>query len=1295
MKNKLEILGKLLDFSSEWLYWINNKGEVEYISKGVKRITGYSSEEFLKDKELFFKIIYEKDKKKVEGKNCLKSKKEHSFNFRIVRKDGKIIHIKHHCSPIINENGEVIGRLGKNIDITDIYHLEKKRKEVKKIFESFFDEFPEPACIIDRNYEIVSANKKILQITKKTREELAGKKCYEVYQNRNSPCKVCIPRQAFRKKIPVIKEKKVVLENGETRFFETWGLPVVEEKNKIPFVIGVLRDKTEKRILEQEKREKEEKLERIIRAIPDTLFYFDKKGYIIDYQGAGRPFSSLSKKRFLNKNVKEILPHPFGQKAYKLGRKAIREQKLQTVEFPLIIGKRERFFEARIIPDKKTNALAIVRDITREKELEKVLQETNIMYEEILKNSPIGIIKADKKGNILFANKRSAEIFGSPSVEHTMKINILKFHRLKEVGLSSRFKEAIEKGKQQQFESLYTSKWGKEVFLRIKIAPLFDKRNKTNGALLLVEDYTLEYILKKNLEVSEKKLKAIFLNIKDGIILANDNAIVEEATPAIEQITGYKRKELIGKELYKISYNLLPGNIRKKIALKKYKTEFERKMIKLKKLLEKNKFVKLEAEIEKKDGSKRYLEEYYYPIEIENRTLIVSIKRDITTEKEAIIQLFKSKEKYKKDFSLFRLIADNSSDFIWAKDKNGRYIFVNKAYAKILFNTEDVLAPLGKRDKTICNKIKRENRKSNKWNTLCDKTEKYDKKVLEEKRAIQYEIEGFLRGKYYAFSVSTAPLFNEKGEVIGIVGSGRDITKEKELEKQKKVIEEEHKRLAMVIEQSTEAVMIADINGNLLYVNPAFEKNTGYSAKEVIGKNPRFLKSGEHSKKFYEKLWNTILSGKTWNGIFKNRRKDGSIFYESAIILPIHNEKGEIEFFAGLKRDITQEKVLREQLSQAQKMEAIGTLTGGIAHDFNNILTVINGYADLLLRKSKDDSPNYKIYKEIRAAGERSTKLIRQLLAFSRKQIYSPEIVNINTLITNLKKMLSRLISEDISIKLNLSPEISLIKADPGQIEQILINLVVNARDAIQESGKTEKRIIISTKDVHIDRDFALLHGGKREGKFVKISVSDNGIGMDRETIKKIFDPFFTTKEKGKGTGLGLSTVYGIIKQNDGFIYVYSEKGKGTVFNIYWPAVEEESKKDTEKDKVEEIKGGNETILLIEDNREVLEFSKMGLSEYGYKIIGMNNPLKVIPFLKKEKPNIDLVISDVVMPGINGKDLIKKIKELYPEAKIIFTSGYTDDEVLNIKIKDKSVNFINKPYTIRELALIVREVLDS
>lgn len=291
--------------------------------------------------------------------------------------------------------------------------------------------------------------------------------------------------------------------------------------------------------------------------------------------------------------------------------------------------------------------------------------------------------------------------------------------------------------------------------------------------------------------------------------------------------------------------------------------------------------------------------------------------------------------------------------------------------------------------------------------------------------------------------------------------------------------------------------------------------------------------------------------------------------------------------------------------------------------------------------------------------------------------------------------MLSRLISEDISIKLNLSPEISLIKADPGQIEQILINLVVNARDAIQESGKTEKRIIISTKDVHIDRDFALLHGGKREGKFVKISVSDNGIGMDRETIKKIFDPFFTTKEKGKGTGLGLSTVYGIIKQNDGFIYVYSEKGKGTVFNIYWPAVEEESKKDTEKDKVEEIKGGNETILLIEDNREVLEFSKMGLSEYGYKIIGMNNPLKVIPFLKKEKPNIDLVISDVVMPGINGKDLIKKIKELYPEAKIIFTSGYTDDEVLNIKIKDKSVNFINKPYTIRELALIVREVLDS
>ena len=1295
MKNKLEILVKLINLSSEWLSWINNKGEEEYVSKAVKEITGYSQKDFLKDKELIYKIIHQEDKKKIENKNCLKNEKKHSFIFRIIRKDRRVIYIQHHCYPIINENGELVGKLVKNVDITDIYQSEKKRKEIKKIFESFFNEFPEPACIIDRNYEIVSVNKKIIQITKKREKELIGNKCYKAYREKKTPCQGCVPKEAFKKKVPIIKERKVLLENGETKYFETWGLPVVEENNKVPFVIGVLRDKTEKRILEQQTREKEEKLERIIKAIPDNLFYFNKNGYIIDFQGSGRPFSSISKESFLNKNVKELLPSPFGLKAYKLGRKAIREGKLQTVKFPLNIGRRERYFEARIIPDKKNNALAIVRDITREKELEITLQETNIMYEEILRNSPIGIIKIDKRGNIVFANERSVEIFGSPSLEHTMEINILKFKKLKEVGISQKFREVVKTGIPANFEGPYISKWGKEIFLRIIISPLFDKNNKINGALLLLEDYTLEYNLTKNLELSEEKLKAIFLNIKDGILLANEKLVIEDLNPAIEKIIGYKKDELIGAHLSEISYKLLPGNIKKNLSFESYKRKFNIKFKNLKELIKERDVFKTEIEIERKDGKRIYLEESNFFISLENKKLIVSIKRDITSEREAMSKLLKNKEKYKKDFSLFRLIADNSSDFIWAKDIKGRYIFVNRAYAKILFNTEDVLAPLGKEDKLICSKIKKESKKSDNWNTLCDKTEKYDEKVFNEKKAIQYEIEGFLRGKYYVFSVSMAPLINEEGKVIGLVGSGRDITKEKELQKQKNAIEEEHKRLAMVIEQSTEAVMIADMNGNLLYVNPAFEKNTGYSAKEVIGKNPRFLKSGEHSDEFYEEFWDTILSGKTWYGTFHNRKKDGSIFYESAIVLPITNEKGEIEFIAGLKRDVTQERVLKEQLTQSQKMEAMGTLTGGIAHDFNNILTVINGYADLLIRKSKEDSPNYRIYKEIRNAGERSVNLIRQLLIFSRKQAYSLEIININTLILNIKKMLSRLISEDISIELNLSSDIFLIKADPGQIEQILINLVVNARDAIRENGKANKKIIISTKNMNIDNDFVSINGGKIEGKFIKISVSDNGIGMDKETIKKIFDPFFTTKERGKGTGLGLSTVYGIIKQNNGFIFVQSEKGKGSTFNIYWPVVEEENKESIEKEEVKEIKGGNETILLVEDSKDVLDFAKMGLSDYGYKVIGMINPIKVIPFLKKEKPDIKLVISDVIMPKMSGKDLINKIKKLYPKIKIIFTSGYTDDETLNIEIKDKKVNFINKPYTIGELALFVRKVLDN
>jgi signal transduction histidine kinase/CheY-like chemotaxis protein len=387
-------------------------------------------------------------------------------------------------------------------------------------------------------------------------------------------------------------------------------------------------------------------------------------------------------------------------------------------------------------------------------------------------------------------------------------------------------------------------------------------------------------------------------------------------------------------------------------------------------------------------------------------------------------------------------------------------------------------------------------------------------------------------------------------------------------------------------------------------------------------------------------------------------------------------------------------KALQNQLLQTQKMQSIGLLAGGIAHDFNNLLTIINGYADILKDEIKDDTGELESYVEgISDAGSKASKLTAQLLAFSRKQIYTPKSVNLNTIITNLENMLTRLISEDINIDIRLDKQIKLIEADTNQIEQILINLILNARDAINDCPESkDKSIAIETKDTLIDND----HARDSEippGRYVVLSVRDNGAGMSEKVLEHIFDPFFTTKGKNVGTGLGMSTVYGIVQQNGGFIKIESSEGEGATVTITWP-VSEKINTHITTDRHKIVPSGKEPLLLVEDNEELKKFATLSIQKLGYQVKSASNGVEALEILDEGYKPL-LVLTDIVMPKMDGYELGKKLKEKYPEMKILFMSGYTDNYIAKNGQIDSDIHFLQKPYTIKKLSNLIREILEE
>jgi two-component system, cell cycle sensor histidine kinase and response regulator CckA len=525
---------------------------------------------------------------------------------------------------------------------------------------------------------------------------------------------------------------------------------------------------------------------------------------------------------------------------------------------------------------------------------------------------------------------------------------------------------------------------------------------------------------------------------------------------------------------------------------------------------------------------------------------------------------------------------------------------------------------------------------------------------------------------------------DSSGAPVRMVGAMLDIT-------ERKRADQELRMLSAAMEQSSALVIITSNLGDIEYVNTRFTVVTGYTLEEVRGKNPRFLKSGDKPAEDYRALWETITSGRDWHGEFQNKRKDGTLYSEQASISPMRNAAGAITNFIAVKEDITANKALQTQLFQAQKMESIGQLAGGVAHDFNNMLQVIGSYAEFAMMKIDSNHALYNYLVQIREATRRSADLTRQLLAFARKQAISPKVLDLNDTVSGMLKIIRRLIGENIELAWMPGADVWLAKIDPSQIDQILANLAVNSRDAISGTGK----ITIETTNAVFDEAYCALHVGYIPGEYIMLAVSDNGSGMTRETIDHLFEPFFTTKGLGKGTGLGTATVFGIVKQNKGFISVYSEPGVGTTFKVYLPRFSAEGVADRAQKVEAAPPRGCETVLIVEDEAAILDLGRLMLEELGYRVLTAGSPGEAIRLATEDRAEIHLVITDVVMPEMNGRELVERIGKSRPGLKYLFMSGYMANIISKYGVLDEGVRFIQKPFSSNDLARKVREALEQ
>ncbi len=882
--------------------------------------------------------------------------------------------------------------------------------------------------------------------------------------------------------------------------------------------------------------------------------------------------------------------------------------------------------------------------------------QNNACLQKLIHNSVDMLAIIDEEGNEKFISDSVENILGYTAQE-ILGSNSFSYVHPDDLDLVRQgFAELLEKpGVPFRGNYRHRTKDGNWVYLEAVGTNYLDDP-EIEGIVLNIRDITVHKQFEDSLKRSRAHLDKLVSNSNDILVIMDENGRELYVSETVEKVTGFSAEEVVGTVCLE---HFHPDDV-------EFLTEKLREGID-----NPGKPLRIEYRRKHKNGGWVYLEaigtNFLDDPDIQG---IVVNARDITERKKVEKGLRDSKER-------FRLLVSLLPEAVWEADLEGKLRFVNQKFLEQLGYTQaDIEAGLNGFDifampgRQVC----------------MEKT----MAVLNGAKTEITEYE-MLRKDGTSFpALVHSDLVREDGKPTYFIGIGIDITEHKQAEL-------ERSRLAAAIEQSSETILITDREGNIQYVNPSFERITGYSRSEALGKNPRILKSGQQSENFYRSMWETLSSGKTWQGKVANKRRDGSIYHEDVTTFPVLNEIGEIVNYVAVKRDMTEqmksaeEKLkLEQQYHQAQKLESVGLLAGGVAHDLNNLLTPILGYGEMLAMDSARPQVRKQYANGIVEAAKRARDIVNQLLAFSRKQSLEVKAVDLNMLVARFEELLRRLIPEDIGIKVELFRDLPLIRGDVSQLEQVIMNLAVNARDAMPNGGT----LTIETALTEITEEFVATNDNLLPGFYATLVLSDTGLGMDARTKAKIFEPFFSTKPKHKGSGLGLATVYGIVRQHGGDIKVYSQPLKGTLFKVFLPVASgDPSSAENIAETDEMIMKGSETILMVEDDGHVRNLVLSILKRRGYHVLVAESAEQALEILKGHSRPVDLLLTDVVMPGLNGRELFDRISQQYPDMKVIYMSGYSGEVIEARGVMDEGMNFIQKPFAIQALASKIRRVL--
>jgi two-component system cell cycle sensor histidine kinase/response regulator CckA len=871
------------------------------------------------------------------------------------------------------------------------------------------------------------------------------------------------------------------------------------------------------------------------------------------------------------------------------------------------------------------------------------------LFRVVAETATDAIITIDERSTILFVNKAAERIFGHPVSEMMgREVTMLMPDCLREV-----HRKAV--GRYLQTGNRHISwtaikltgrhRTGKEFPIEVSLGEhVHGKERIFTG---IVRDISEREESEALIRQSEEKYAKMVHSSPDAITLRSlpDRRYLE-VNEGFARLTGYTAEEVLGKT---------PGELNLWVEREPHRTT-------LQKLEAEGQVTGEEFRFRTKSGEIRYGRVSAVRVGVNGKQCMLSVTHDISDRKRA-----------EEALSQLASIVESSDDAIVGKTLGGKIVSWNAGAERIYgYSASEVVG------KPVSILLPEEQG---------DEVPEILKRLSKDERIHHYETVRVRKGgQRITVSVTISPVKDAEGIIIGASAIARDITERKRVEEK---LQESESHFRSLVHDAPYGIYRVTLDGRLLHVNPAVVKMLGYeSEQELMACNVE--KEVCRDPEAHQSLYQSYSQKQDFRDVEAEwRRKDGKIITVKMTGHPVLDKDRSLAYFEVFVEDITERRSLEKQLFQSQKMEAIGRLAGGVAHDFNNLLGVILGHSDILDQQIGTDGRLRKSVEATRNAAERAAALTMQLLAFSRKQVIEPTVIDLNASVMEIEKMLHRVIGEDIELAIRPQSGLWRVKADAGQLSQVLMNLAINSRDAMPNGGK----LVIETANVELDATYGRQHLGAKPGPHVMLAVSDTGIGMDSETLSHIFEPFFTTKETGKGTGLGLSMVYGIVKQSNGYIMAYSEPGRGTTFKIYFPRTEESV---SLPQKVEEgTPRGTETVLVVEDEPALRELTCLLLKDAGYTVLESFAVEDAMETGKDAQRKIDLLLTDIVMPRLDGRELANQMVLLRPNLRVLYMSGYTDDVIVHRGILKQMTMLVQKPFTKSTLLRKVRETLDS